>query len=49
MAPNSINDQRMMVKDLEQTNRVSIEYSMITEWIGMRFNAVCRSRVGITD
>ena len=28
-----INDQRMMVRGLEQTNRVSIEYSMIIEWL----------------
>ena len=33
--PKSINDQRMVVRGLEQTNRVSIEYSMIIERSGM--------------
>ena len=33
-----INDQRMMVRGLEQTNRVSIEYSMIIERSGMEWN-----------
>ena len=33
--PKSINDQRMVVRVLEQTNRVSIEYSMIIERSGM--------------
>ena len=36
--PKSINDQRMMVRGLEQTNRVSIEYSMIIERSGMEWN-----------
>ena len=33
-----MNDQRMMVRGLEQTNRVSIEYAMIIERSGMEWN-----------
>ena len=36
--PKSINDQRMVVRGLEQTNRVSIEYPMIIERSGMEWN-----------
>ena len=44
-----INDQGMMVRGLEQTNRVGIEYPMIIERSGMEWNEVCRSNAGITD
>ena len=38
----------MMVRDLDQTNRVSIEYSIITERSGMEWNEGRRSNDGIT-
>ena len=37
----------MVVRDLEQTSRVSIEYSMIIERSGVEW--MCRSNDGITD
>ena len=37
----------MVVRGLEQTNRVSIEYSMIIERSGMEW--MCRSNDGITS
>ena len=45
--PKSNNDQRMLVRDLEQTSRVSIEYSMIIERSGMEW--MCRSNNEITN
>ena len=39
----------MVVRGLEQTNRVSTEYSMIIERSGMEWNEACRSIDGITD
>lgn len=49
----SINEQRMMVKGLEQTTKLSrqssIEYTVITERIQMSRNEVCRCIAGIAE
>ena len=41
----------MMVRGFgtkKETNKVSIEHTMIIAWIGMDWNEVCRFNAGIT-